>query len=128
MMRHRTPHGLGPIQLARATRISIKALRYYERHGLLRPKRRANGWRIYREDDIERLSRVQAYKQMGFGVASIAALLEASPEAIAAALRDQELRLLQQREALDASLHTLRTARTIDAARAANDDLIDRAA
>lgn len=127
-MRNRTLHGLGPIQLARATRTSIKALRYYERHGLLRPKRRPNGWRLYREDDIERLSKIQAFKQMGFGVAAIATLLEASPDAIAASLRDQEVRLLQQREALDASLHTLRTARSISALRAANEDSVERAA
>jgi DNA-binding transcriptional MerR regulator len=119
---------LGPIQLARVTRTSIKALRYYERRGLLRPKRRPNGWRIYREDDIERLSKIQTFKRMGFGVAAIATLLEASPDAIAASLRDQELRLLQQRDALDASLHTLRTARTISSLRAANDDAIRRAA
>jgi DNA-binding transcriptional MerR regulator len=119
---------LGPIQLARVTRTSIKALRYYERRGLLRPKRRPNGWRIYREDDIERLAKIQAFKQMGFGVAAIATLLEASPDAIAASLRDQELHLLQQRDALDASLHTLRTARTISSLHAANDDTIERAA
>lgn len=119
---------LGPIQLARVTRTSIKALRYYERRGLLRPKRRPNGWRVYREDDIERLAKIHAFKQMGFGVAAIATLLEASPDAVAASLREQESHLLQQRDALDASLHTLRTARTLSSLRAANDDAIERAA
>jgi DNA-binding transcriptional MerR regulator len=109
----RNRNAIGPTQLARVARTSIKALRYYERRGLMRPKRTANGWRIYGRDDIERLSRIQSFKQMGFGVAEIAALLDASPEALAASLCAQEVRLLRQREALDVSLKIVRRAKRV---------------
>jgi DNA-binding transcriptional MerR regulator len=101
---------IGPTQLARATRMSIKTLRYYERRGLIRPRRTANGWRVYGRDDVERLSRIQLFKRMGFGLAEIATLLDASAESLAASFCTQEIRLLQQREDLDVSLQVLRSA------------------
>ncbi|HRD47755.1 MAG TPA: MerR family transcriptional regulator, partial [Caulobacter sp.] len=88
-------------EAARSLRISIKALRLYESWGLVIPRRTARGWRFYTPEDIERLSRTLALKAMGFGLAQIVGLLDAEPEAMAAALAAQERLLDERRRALD---------------------------
>lgn len=102
---------VGPAQAARRLQISIKALRVYERHGLVKPARTARGWRRYATADLERLARVLAFKQMGFGLAQIASLLDAPPIQVAAALATQEQQLEQRRKAVDDALRALRTTR-----------------
>lgn len=102
---------IGPSQLARLTGLSIKALRHYERKGLLKPERTANGWRSYSPADVERVTRVLTFRQMGFTLAEIGTLLDAAPAEVAAALCAQEARLAGQRQALDTSLAAVRRAR-----------------
>ena len=102
---------LGPAEVARRLGVSIKALRLYERRGLVRPRRTARGWRLYNEDDIDRLGQALAFKAMGFGLSQIATLLDAGPADVAAALAVQEERLRQQRAAMEAALANLRDAR-----------------
>ena len=102
---------LGPAQAARRLGISIKALRHYEAHGLVRPKRSLAGWRRYGGEDIERLERLLAFRAMGFPVAQIAALLDASPEHLALALATQERRLERQAAQVGEALAAVRAAR-----------------
>lgn len=46
--------------------ISKKSIRYYEENNLLRPKRNSrNDYRIYDEDDIERLKKVKFLRELG---------------------------------------------------------------
>jgi DNA-binding transcriptional MerR regulator len=61
---------LSPAETAKRFGISIKALRLYEQHGLLKPLRTANGstgaaWRVYGSDQIARLHQVLALKRLG---------------------------------------------------------------
>ncbi|MBI5940640.1 MAG: MerR family transcriptional regulator, partial [Caulobacterales bacterium] len=67
----------GPAQAARRLGVSVKALRVYERLGLIKPRRTKQDWRVYTPEDIDRLARALAFKAMGFGLSQIAALLDA---------------------------------------------------
>ncbi|HEY3291838.1 MAG TPA: heavy metal-responsive transcriptional regulator [Anaerolineae bacterium] len=60
-------YGIG--ELARATGVSTKAIRYYEEAGLLPAARRAeNGYRLYNELDIERLHFIRSARALGFPI------------------------------------------------------------
>lgn len=101
----------GPAEAARRLGVSVKALRVYERLGLIKPRRTKRDWRVYTPRDIDRLARALAFKMMGFGLSQIAALLDAGPDEVAAAMVVQEALLRDRRAALDETLENLRDAR-----------------
>jgi len=101
---------VGPAEAARRLGISIKALKLYERRGLVRPRRTGRGWRLYAAGDLERLSRALAFRAMGFGLSQIAGLLDGPSGTVAAALAAQEQQILRRRVELDAALAALRAA------------------
>lgn len=102
---------VGPAEAARRLGISIKALRLYERRGLVKPRRTGRGWRLYAAEDLERVSRALAFRAMGFSLSQIAGLLDAAPGELAAALAAQEAHLAVARAGLDAALEAVRRAR-----------------
>lgn len=53
----------------------VQNLRAYERAGLLEPSRTAGGTRLYSQDDIERLRRIDALLRAGLNLAGIAMVL-----------------------------------------------------
>ncbi len=64
-------------QVAQATGLSVRTLRYYEEQGLVVPSGRLEGGhRVYSLDDVERLYRVCVLRRLGRPVADIPALLE----------------------------------------------------
>lgn len=63
-------------ELAKRGRVTRKAVRYYERLGLLpQPRRSASGYRLYEEADIGRLLFVKRAKDVGLPLARIRDLL-----------------------------------------------------
>lgn len=63
-------------ELAKASGLTIRALRYYEQVGLLRPSGRSDaGHRMYDADDVTRLYQVVALRHMGLNVADTRAAL-----------------------------------------------------
>ncbi len=62
-------------EMARATGLTPRALRFYEGRGLVRPLRTAGGRRVYGCGELARLHAVVALKRAGFTLAQIAALL-----------------------------------------------------
>lgn len=103
--------GMRPASVARRMGLTIKTLRYYEKRGLLRPRRTAKGWRVYDEAEVEKLAQIAAFKAMGFDLSQIAVLLDAGPDAVAAALVQQELDLGAQIEDLRRAIERVREAR-----------------
>lgn len=61
--------------LAAATGVSVRALRYYEEHGLLQPERTPSGQRIYDPDAVERVRLLRRLYAAGLTSTNIAALL-----------------------------------------------------
>lgn len=64
-------------EFSRLHAIPIKTLRFYDEIGLLRPTRvdRATGYRFYAAADSERLNRILVFKDLGFSLREIGALL-----------------------------------------------------
>ena len=58
-------------ELSRKTGVSLRSLRYYEEKELLSPDRQNNGYREYRETDIERVRLIQMYFSLGLTVKEI---------------------------------------------------------
>lgn len=90
--------------------ITVKALRVYEKIGLLRPARTLAGWRIYGHQEVERLSAIIALKQLGLPLKRIGALLKGSGD-LAAVLDLQEAALIEAKAETDAALALVRAAR-----------------
>ncbi|MBI2724418.1 MAG: MerR family transcriptional regulator [Chloroflexi bacterium] len=84
-------------QLARATGVTRKALRYYDQVGLLRPDARsAAGYRLYGEAAVERLDFIRGARRLGLSLRDVREILEISdggraPCAHVLALVDREL-------------------------------------
>lgn len=56
--------------------ISIDAVRFYERSGLLKaPPRSTGGYRLYRKEDISRLRFIHRAKALGFSLEEVGQLL-----------------------------------------------------
>jgi len=64
-------------EVARAAGVTVRALHHYEEIGLLVPSARTiSGYRLYGQADLERLQQILFYRELGFSLASIAALLD----------------------------------------------------
>lgn len=63
---------------SRFTRVSVKMLRHYDELGLLRPARvdPESGYRYYTADQLPRLNRIIALKDLGFGLDQVAGMLD----------------------------------------------------
>ena len=67
-------------ELARAAEVPISTVRYYERAGILRATRRsASNYRLYSEEDAQRLRFVRAAQATGFTLEDVKELLRPAP-------------------------------------------------
>lgn len=73
---HSLHPGLNVSQAARNLGVSVKALRLYEKQGLVAPERTAAGYRIYAPADMGRAREVVALRALGLSLAQVAAVLE----------------------------------------------------
>ena len=83
-----TENWLTAADCSRRIGLSVRALRVYEQHGLVTPRRTGKSWRLYGPDDIARLNEVLALKSLGLSLSSIAELLKDRPTDL---LRQQQL-------------------------------------
>ncbi len=96
---------------ARRLGVTVRALRIYERHGLLKPGRTAAGWRVYGPEEFARLHQVLALKRLGLSLAQIAQLLKGGVRDLDQVLALQETDLLQRKARVDRALDLVRRAR-----------------
>lgn len=62
--------------LAKASRVHLETVRYYERIGLMpRPSRTASNYRSYGPEHVERLSFIRRAREIGFSIGEIKELL-----------------------------------------------------
>jgi DNA-binding transcriptional MerR regulator len=73
--------------------VTTKALRHYERVGLLAPARTGGGYRQYSYADMQRLERVLGLRALGFSLKDVAAVIDADAATRADLLRQQRDRL-----------------------------------
>src|SRR5215203_5074357 len=88
--------------------VTVKALRHYERIGLLTPRRTRAGHRRYVREDLGRVEAIGSLKYVGCSLEQIRSILSrpalALPKALAArrqALAEAEARLAVARQAID---------------------------
>ncbi len=104
-------------ELAEATGVPQRMLRYYEQQGLISPERSDNGYRSYRDEDVDRVQRVRSLIRSGMPTRLIRVVLEMQDETwTAKCTRDfaetlaEELRAIEDKIAcLSLSRDTVRT-------------------
>lgn len=100
-------------ELAALAGVSLRTLRYYDQLGLLRPSsRQANNYRQYAHADLLRLQQILFYRELGFPLAEIKALMTKKEFDLLAALAQHRARLLAEKDRLHQLLQTVQN--TID--------------
>lgn len=84
-------------ELSRRTGVTIRALRHYDRIGLLRPvKTTEAGYRIYDEASLERLHTILLFRELEFSLEEIRRIID-TPGFDAYGALDMQIRLLTMR-------------------------------
>ncbi|SDP74975.1 DNA-binding transcriptional regulator, MerR family [Actinopolyspora xinjiangensis] len=106
MSRSAAGSGRGVGEVARLSGVTVRTLHHYDQIGLLSPSgRSAAGYREYSEADLERLRRILAYRELGFGLTDIADILDGGDTT--AHLRRQRRLLTERIDRLRAVLATV---------------------
>lgn len=99
-------------ELAKRTGVSIRALRYYEEKGLLKPDRTPSGYRIFTHADVRTVAHTQTLLAAGLRTDLIAEILSCmTGEALL--LQDCRGRLELERQRLTMEVDRIRAARSI---------------
>jgi DNA-binding transcriptional MerR regulator len=89
-------------RLASLAGVSTRTLRYYDEIGILKPARiNSSGYRIYGQEEVNRLQQILFYRELGVGLDSIKEIVTAPSFDEAKALREHREKLLEKREQLD---------------------------
>lgn len=102
---------LSPAEAAAKLGLSTKALKLYERHGLVTPIRAANGYRAYGPAEIARLHQVLALKRLGLPLSRIAGLVHGTLASLDAILALQQTVLGREAARISRALALIGTAR-----------------
>ena len=78
--------GLNINEAEKLTGIPRASIRYYESEGLVSPARAPNGYRVYSDDDVERLKKILLLRSLGISIEDIRRC-DGDPEAFSAVLR-----------------------------------------
>ncbi|AIQ21173.1 hypothetical protein H70357_34185 [Paenibacillus sp. FSL H7-0357] len=68
--------GLTTGQISRITGVTVRALRYYDRIGLLKPSHFEGDTRLYNEEDIARLQKLSVLKFIGLSLEEMSTVME----------------------------------------------------
>jgi MerR family transcriptional regulator, thiopeptide resistance regulator len=110
MAKPKSERALRAAECARRTGLTVRALRLYERLGLIKPARSASGWRLYGRRELVRLNAIVALKSLGLALAHIAEVLSSSALELRRVLHVQQELLQKRRAAADEGLKLVRAA------------------
>jgi DNA-binding transcriptional MerR regulator len=103
--------GLTIGECARRAEVSVDALRFYERRGVLpRPRRRPSGYRIYAEADVARVRMTKSLQRLGFNLDEVVEALAAFEEG-KATCASERWRLEAVLGRIDRKIHELEATR-----------------
>ena len=89
-------------KLGQMAGISTRTLRYYDEIGILKPARiNSSGYRIYGQDEVDRLQQILFYRELGVSLDSIKEIVTAPSFDKTKALREHREKLLEKRDQLD---------------------------
>ena len=84
-------------EVSALTGVTVRTLRYYDRIGLLRPAAVTEaGYRLYGDASLERLRHILLYRELGFSLREIGAILDA-PDFDRGRALEQQARLLEMK-------------------------------
>lgn len=90
-------------KLARLSGITTRTLRYYDEINLLKPARvNSSGYRIYGQEQVDRLQQILFYRELDVGLDEIGRLLSSPDFTVKDALSSHRENLLAKRARLDA--------------------------
>jgi DNA-binding transcriptional MerR regulator len=82
-------HQIG--EVAERVGLSLRTVRYYEEMGLISPEKRTDGgFRLYTDENIDRLMTIKQMKPLGFSVEEMRELLDARDDLRSLQVRDQK--------------------------------------
>jgi DNA-binding transcriptional MerR regulator len=82
--------------------VSTRTLRYYDEIGILKPARiNSSGYRIYGQNEVDKLQQILFYRELGVNLDSIKDIVTAPSFNGANALREHREKLLEKKEQLD---------------------------
>lgn len=73
--------------------LSKRTLQFYDERYLLNVERSKENYRIYSEEDIDKLWLILIYKEMGFSLSDICELLDSGEEEIRSILADKRIEI-----------------------------------
>ena len=89
-------------ELSKIAKVSTRTLRYYHEIDLLQPKRiNSSGYRIYGEDEVDKLQQILFYKTMGFKLEDIKNIVNSPSFDIMTALNNHREELIKKRKEID---------------------------
>lgn len=95
-------------ELAQWGGVSIRTLHHYDQIGLLKPEQTGdNGYRYYSDQSLERLQQILFFKELGFSLREIQAILDHPAFDRASALRAQYELLAKQKQRLETMMQTV---------------------
>ncbi len=84
-------------QVAALSGVTVRTLHHYDQIGILSPGRQSlNGYRRYEDGDLDKLRQIMFYRELGFPLEEVAAILKDAPADQSVHLRRQH-RLLRDR-------------------------------
>lgn len=87
--------------------VSVRALRHYDKIGLLSPQKQENGYRYYSEEDMSFLQMILFYKYLGFSLKKIKELLKQEESQVLYHLKNQLTLLQKEKQKLLTLIDTL---------------------
>lgn len=102
---------LGPGEAAAKLGVTVKALRVYERRGLVTPARTSGRWRVYGPAQIARIYMIVVMRDLGFSLQAIGALLDGKAPALSAVLTAHQDALEEKRRKISDAIALLHGAR-----------------
>ncbi|QED49281.1 MerR family transcriptional regulator [Cytobacillus dafuensis] len=89
-------------KLARLAGVSTRTLRYYDEIEILKPARiNSSGYRIYGQEEVDRLQQILFYRELGVSLESIKNIVTSPSFEGAIALKEHREKLLEKRQQLD---------------------------
>ena len=107
----KTERFLSTAETAKALGLTPRALRLYERRGLVMPLRSEKGWRAYGPQELSQLHQILTLKQFGLSLKAIGELLSGKLSRLEDVLALQEEALAERRQAAERGLALVQAAR-----------------
>ena len=93
-------------EVAKVSGVSSRTLHYYDEIGLLRPTKLENGYRVYTENDLDKLQQILFYKFLGFKLSKISEILNNKSNKLEI-LEEQRQLILKEKSRYEQILNTI---------------------